>query len=340
MNKKIITIALLMTLVSCVSCKNKTSSSHQNSENSQSLNSETQNSENSQPLNSETQNSENSSDNSSSSITLSQSNSSSSSSSIIEQIKYELNTPILSLDKETGIVTWNEIEGATHYNYVINDGEIKTTVNRTLNLKNQENISVQASNDQGFSEFSNALTYYDTSDIEIEEVKNAHIYFHNSNIPSMQIEVGKTISRPANPSKENYTFDDWYKDSFYQEKFDFSSPIEKNTIVYANWTPNDLVKDTFYWVKGSSHITSSVSSSNTGWKFMPLKLNEGQTSYKEFCVTVQVNGASETSPAQFIVMDGFSDDSGRTYWKKGTDDFTIKSDGTYNIYFSAGLTSM
>ena len=330
MNKKILSLTLLLTIITLVSCNKKPISSSQELENS-SINSLENSSLNEVVSNFTSL--ENSYNQASSNSSISASSSMNSSSNEVIEIK--LDTPKLSIDNETGIVSWEKIEGATHYNYVINDGEVLTTVNTTITLNDQENISVQASNDTDCSEFSSCATYYDTSDIEIEKVRKGRVYFHDSNVSSLEVELGSTISRPTDPIKINHTFDDWYKDPFYQEKFDFSEPIDGRTIIYANWTPNDLVKDTFYWVKGSSHITSSVSSSNTGWKFMPLKLNEGQTSYKEFCVTVQVNGASETSPAQFIVMDGFSDDSGRTYWKKGTDDFTIKSDGTYNIYFSA-----
>lgn len=330
MKKKVLVLSLFLILATCVSCKDKTSSSSQNSE-----------------VISNVISSENTSSNfvssfsdaisSNSSVSSSQSSNSSTnnSSSIEQEVNMKLETPNLQIDEDTGVVTWDEVEGATHYNYVINDGEVQTTVSRTITLKNQENVSVQASNDTSFSDFSNAITHYDTSDVEIELIEKTKVYFHNSNISPLEVEVGKTISRPSNPIKVNHTFDDWYKDPFYQEKFDFSTPIEGKTIVYANFTPNDLVENTYYWIKGSSLIISEVSSSSTGWKFIPLKRNNGQTTFREFYATVQVNGASETTPAQFIVMDGFSDDQGRTYWKNGAADFTIKSDGTYNIYFSA-----
>ena len=79
-------------------------------------------------------------------------------------------------------------------------------------------------------------------------------------------------------------------------------------------------------------ISSTTSSS--GWRFIPLKVNEGQSSFKEFYTTVTVSGASEADPAYFLIMDGFDDNSGRTYWKNNGEDFKIKSDGTYKIYFS------
>lgn len=252
-------------------------------------------------------------------------------------INKKLKTPILTLNEETGVVTWTEVEGASYYNYIINDGSIQTTTSTTITLKDKENISVQASNDTSYSYFSNAITYYDVSDVELEYKKDLKVHFHDSQIKSISVKEGEMISRPNNPSKNNYIFDDWYKDPFYQEKFNFNEPIVEKTIVYANWIPTSLVENTYYWMKASPKITSNVISSTTsssGWRFIPLKLNQGQTSYKEFYATVTVTGASELDPAYFIIMDGFDDNLGRTYWKKDTVDFTIKSDGTYNVYFS------
>ena len=56
--------------------------------------------------------------------------------------------------------------------------------------------------------------------------------------------------------------------------------------------------------------------------------------YKEFYTTVQVTGATASDPAKFLVMDGFDDEPGRTYWKNNGSDFVIGKDGTYGIYFS------
>ena len=312
MNKKILSLTLLLTITTLVSCNKKPISSSQELGNS-SINSLENSSFN--EVVSNITSLDNSYNQASSNSSISASSSMNSSSN--EVIETKLDTPKLSIDNETGIVSWEKIEGATHYNYVINDGEVLTTVNTTITLNDQENISVQASNDTDCSEFSSCVTYYDTSDIEIEKVRKGRVYFHDSNVSPLEVELGSTISRPTDPIKINHTFDDWYKDPFYQEKFDFSEPIDGRTIIYANWIPNDLVKDTYYWIKCSPLITSNISSSSTGWKFVPLKLNEGQTEFKEYYTTVQVSGASETNPAQFIAMDGFSDDSGRTYWKKG-----------------------
>lgn len=246
-----------------------------------------------------------------------------------------LDTPCLNID-EFGVVTWDEVSDATHYNYIINNGDILTTTLLTIALNNEETISVQAANSQLVSNWSIAVTNYDTSDIYEEAIEEVYVKFHNTSLNPIKVESGNVIDIPTAPEKEYYTFDNWYADPFYLEIFDFSQPIIKNTIIYANYIPSDLIKDTYFWVKGSPAMTASVMSdgSNSGWHFIPLKENTKNTNFKEFYSTVIVNGASAVNPCSFIVMDGFSDDSGRTYWKNGNSDFTITTDGVYNIYFS------
>ena len=245
-----------------------------------------------------------------------------------------LYTPELSID-EFGNVTWDAVEGATHYNYIINDGEVLSTTSITLTLANEQTVSVQAANDDTVSEWSYAVTCYETTKYE-EAIYDIYVKFHNTSLSTVKLTSGSKVEKPADPVKNNYTFDNWYADPFYQEVFDFNQELYSNTIIYANYIPNDLVSETYFWVKGDPKMTASVMSSGTGsnWHFIPLSVNAANTSFKEFYITVQVTGASSTNPCAFLVMDGFSDDSGRTYWKNNGSDFTINSDGVYNIYFS------
>lgn len=55
------------------------------------------------------------------------------------------------------------------------------------------------------------------------------------------IEHGGTIDpdKLTPPIVEGFTFDDWYTDNTYSEKFNFSTPITGDTKVYAKWTAND-----------------------------------------------------------------------------------------------------
>lgn len=53
---------------------------------------------------------------------------------------------------------------------------------------------------------------------------------------------GALATRPVtNPTRDSYTFDDWYADKAYTTKFDFTQPITANTTVYAKWTSSAAV---------------------------------------------------------------------------------------------------
>lgn len=280
-------------------------------------------------------------DSSSSSISNSPISSVNSTSNKIESTspveKIELVAPKLLINEETGVVSWDKVNGAECYNYIINDGEVKTTDGTTLKLEDKSTVSVQAVAKNEYSKWSNAATFYDTSDVVLEGTgKNHYIYFHDTTYTKVVVKDGGKVNRPNDPSKVNHTFDNWYSDPFYKTLFDFNKPIHESTVIYAHYTPSDLINNVVYWVKANTYITSSIQSSYTsesGWKYIPLKLVEG-TSVKEFTTVVTVSGATSELPGQFIIMDGLDDNPGRTYYKNGTSDFTISEDGTYRITFS------
>ena len=268
--------------------------------------------------------------NSSNSIsTITSSISTINSSSVIKPLE----TPSLTID-ENGVVSFNKIDGAVYYEYIINAGEIKTTFNNFIELNDKQNLSVRAVNDCAYSEWSNAITYYDTNDIILDgDGKYHNVYFHNADIAPISVLSNSKINKPSDPYKEHHTFDNWYSDPFYQTLFDFNLPIMESTIIYANFIKNDLIDDVYFWIKANDKMTSDIQSSNSGWRFIPLKLNSN-SSIKEFEAIVKISNSSLTDPCKFLVMDGFDDLDGRTYYKNNNEDFKITSNGTYKITFS------
>ena len=64
-------------------------------------------------------------------------------------------------------------------------------------------------------------------------------------IASQSIISGNKATRPlTNPTREGFTFDDWYADSAFTTKFNFDEPITANTTVYAKWTSSATVTPT------------------------------------------------------------------------------------------------
>lgn len=59
-------------------------------------------------------------------------------------------------------------------------------------------------------------------------------------IEAKTVEEGKTVERPADPTKNGYIFAGWYSDSARTKEFSFSSPITADTTVYAKWTEAEV----------------------------------------------------------------------------------------------------
>ena len=83
-----------------------------------------------------------------------------------------------------------------------------------------------------------------------EEEKPKYTVTFNSNggsaVESQQLEEGAAITRPADPTKEMFTFDKWYSDASYKNPFDFNTKMPAHDLtLYAGWTPEKSVLVSF-----------------------------------------------------------------------------------------------
>jgi uncharacterized repeat protein (TIGR02543 family) len=46
---------------------------------------------------------------------------------------------------------------------------------------------------------------------------------------------GSKVTRPADPTREGYTFDNWYSDTNLTVVYDFNTAVNEDTIIYAKW---------------------------------------------------------------------------------------------------------
>jgi len=93
-----------------------------------------------------------------------------------------------------------------------------------------------------------------------------------SNIDSIVIKIGDTISKPDTPTKEGYTFKGWYID---EEEFDFSNPITEEITLKAKWEENVEENETSANNFNSNNTSnnSSNNGSNTNNTITKINLN-------------------------------------------------------------------
>ncbi|MDD6483644.1 MAG: S-layer homology domain-containing protein [Clostridiales bacterium] len=57
-------------------------------------------------------------------------------------------------------------------------------------------------------------------------------------VSSQNINPNGTVKKPADPTKEGYTFEGWYTDKELSKAYDFSAKVESSFTLYAKWTEN------------------------------------------------------------------------------------------------------
>ena len=62
-------------------------------------------------------------------------------------------------------------------------------------------------------------------------------------IDSVKVSKNGTLSEPAVPTKDGYTFDGWYSDKALKTAYDFSAKVTKNFTLYAKWTEKQNESD-------------------------------------------------------------------------------------------------
>ena len=68
-----------------------------------------------------------------------------------------------------------------------------------------------------------------------------------SYVESQLLDKGEKAVKPSDPSKAGYSFEGWFADADCSTAFDFDSPVDANTVVFAGWTEDPAVTHTVTW---------------------------------------------------------------------------------------------
>ena len=61
-----------------------------------------------------------------------------------------------------------------------------------------------------------------------------------SEVASQTVKRGEKAIRPADPEKEGYHFDGWYRSIMYTSAYTFDSPVISNLMIYAKWSTDNV----------------------------------------------------------------------------------------------------
>ena len=68
-----------------------------------------------------------------------------------------------------------------------------------------------------------------------QQVVKYTVTFANTSMPAVQIEAGKTLAKPSDPSKANSMFVGWYMDADFKQEVSFPLTINADTTIYAQF---------------------------------------------------------------------------------------------------------
>lgn len=136
--------------------------------------------------------------------------------------------------------------GITANKVIINGGLIKIWTNSDKNtISSNDEIIIDDNLEVINAEYIKGSTSqlsvsnFDIDDgfVTIRETKKTIIYNSNggSSVNSQEVSYGNKITKPTNPTKENYVFDGWYIDEQLSEQFDFNTTITNDITLYAKW---------------------------------------------------------------------------------------------------------
>ena len=119
-----------------------------------------------------------------------------------------------------------------------------------------------------------------------------------SEVTAPDITVGSTITEPAQPTRECYSFTGWYQDAACTALWDFTTPVSGNLVLYAGWSPISSGSggggsSSSGTVSGSgSHVTISAGSGSVTAAQMTQAVNKADP---DAVITVHATGSSTIS---------------------------------------------
>lgn len=139
---------------------------------------------------------------------------------------------------------------------------------------------------------------------------------------------GYKVSRPANPTKDNYSFAGWYSDEGLTNAWDFDTVVTSSMTLYAKWEPSTLsnieLNATFTGTEGEIIINNERTPEGRGYNGT---LNNAGYTDSNNNNKIVVNTSFGMQPAKKITINGTNYDCNGTdsneYQVPGASSYTI-----------------
>lgn len=136
-----------------------------------------------------------------------------------------------------------------------------------------------------------------------------------SDVASLNVEKGKKITKPADPTKEGFNFDGWYTDSELTLAYDFETEVDGALTLYAKWLQKGKAvfnvtfdygfygsvpqKRVLHVASGEKAVKVSVDPSRKGYVFQGWNLNGSAFDFSSPITSDVVLKASYKSSGEF-----------------------------------------
>lgn len=108
---------------------------------------------------------------------------------------------------------------------------------------------------------------------------------------SITVNAGESATAPNNPTKEGFTFDNWYTDEELTQVYVWTTKVSTNITLYANWIETKSYTATLVFGNGSEN--STIAAENNDGKFYIAKPQDPKKDYCDFSHWSLTDGGDE-----------------------------------------------